>query len=150
MMPNHTLSRREVEEFLTALKIIEESPLTLHDAQKQLAYITACEEWLHEETKWKSKVQRWLDAELKFNARQAIFDDPTYAAARRGWDAMRKYVPNMDGGGSFDNLADSLQFRYAVFAAAVMEYMEPPEVKSNKQVLKEQAGVLGTRVNGNS
>jgi hypothetical protein len=137
-MPNHTLSRREVEEFLTALKIIEESPLTLHDAQKQLAYITACEEWLHEETKWKSKVQRWLDAELKFNARQAIFDDPTYAAARRGWD------------GSFDNLADSLQFRYAVFAAAVMEYMEPPEVKSNKQVLKEQAGVLGTRVNGNS
>ncbi len=51
---------------------------------------------------------------------------------------IKKYVPNLDGVSSFEDLPESSQFRNAAFAAAVLGLLPPPEVKSQKQIV--QAG----------
>lgn len=77
--------------------------------------------WLCAEAAWKVNVERWLTAERAWKARQTLLDgDPAYAAAERGWLAMRAATPNLDGVPSFGALSEILQDRYALFAKAVL------------------------------
>lgn len=128
--------KREIEDFIRAVKILNESPYTLSSATERLNYITACEEWLRREQAWKTNVYRWLTAEREFHSREQRFDDATYAAARAGWNQVKAYVPKLDGCNTFESLSDSLQFRYAAFAAAVMGKLPPAEIASRKQELE--------------
>lgn len=40
--------------------------------------------------------------------------------AERGWNAMRRFSPNLDGVSSFSELGPGSKFRYAVFASGVL------------------------------
>lgn len=101
----------------------------------------AIEAWLTAERVWYFEVRRWLSAEKSWNAEQAKnalrLDDPAYAAGKLGWEAVRRFVPTLDGVKSWADLAPALQFRYAAFAAAVNNFPVPDEVRSLKQERSE-------------
>ena len=107
------------------------------EASAKLAKYEEMRDWLGAENRWRISVQGWLDAETKWTFAQQRLDEPTYAAARRGWELIKQYVPNQDGVDNFVELPDSMQFRYAAFAAAVLGLLPPPEVRSQKQELAD-------------
>lgn len=129
--------KRRLEDLIRAYELVEKSPDTLGAARQKLAELTELERWINAENRWKHAVNTWLAAEKKYHLRNLKFDDPVYAAGRRGWEGVKKYVPTLDGLSRFEDLPDSLQFRYAAFAAAVLGELPPPEVKSNKAVARE-------------
>ena len=131
---------RRLRELVNAHKLIESSTISYDAALREMADLEAIERWLWAEQAHLRKVENWLDAEKRFKTKQWMdalkFSDQTYAAAKRGWQMVKHYVPNQDGVDSFDKLPDSLQFRYAAFASAVLGLLPPAEVKSQKQELR--------------
>lgn len=126
--------RHELERYLYAVEVVERSTLSVEDARRELDELQAVDDWLFAERRHLDKIQRWLAAERKWKLQRLRFDDETYAAGKRGWEAIKRYVPNLDGVSSFEELPESAQFRNAAFAAAVLGLLSPPEVKSQKQI----------------
>lgn len=92
-----------------------------------------CVKWLNAERHYKFLVSSWLSAEARYEAASVRHDEAAYRLAAEGWSAMKKCVPGLDGVDSFRDLAPSLQFRYALFAATVRGVELPTEVRSYKQ-----------------
>lgn len=92
------------------------------------------ERWLSAERVWQASIKNWLTAEGKWIAGQRLLRSDAYIAGKRGWERVREYAPNLDGVDTFERLPDSLQFRYAAFAAAVLDLNMPEEIKSTKQL----------------
>lgn len=79
------------------------------------------ERWLRAESAWKYNVETWLTKEKAWHVRKGLLaHDPAYAAAEKGWLAMRGINPNLDGVNTFFDLSEILQDRYALFAKAAM------------------------------
>lgn len=139
MHDNGYVRKRELEDLIRAFELVENSVDTLGAARLELERLNAIQQWLFAEGRWKARIDQWLTAEKKYQLRDLKFDDPVYAAGRRGWEAIKKYVPTLDGVSRFEDLNDSLAFRYAAFAAAVLGELPPAEVKSHKSVAREMA-----------
>lgn len=127
---------------ISAHELIENSTETLESARAKLEKLTEIERWVIAEEHWKNRVKTWLVAEKKYQLRDLRFDDAAYSAARHGWQEVRRYVPNLDGFSKFEDLPDALAFRYAAFAAAVLNLAPPTEVKSNKDHARASAEAL--------
>lgn len=129
----------ELYRLVNAYKVISDAQLSEQEARQQLDHATTLQRWVAAEHSWKYRIREWLTAEGKYLLRQRVLDEPTYAAGRRGWTAMKGYVPGLDGVEQFEQLPDSLQFRYAAFAAAALGTLPPAEVKSGAQISREIA-----------
>lgn len=127
--------RGRLQQFLDALKVVDESDLTVQDAQERLEYLDRVEAWLRAESQWRAAVKKWLKVEAERNARTVRYTEGIYAAAQSGWEAMKTHVPKLDGVEQFIDLSEAMQFRYAAFAAAVLADAPPDTVLSRKQVM---------------
>lgn len=78
-----------------------------------------------------------IASEEKLKQQEAWLKNPLNAATKKGWEAMRLAVPNLDGVNSFEELPESLLWRYGAFARAVLGYPLEPVVKSKKQKMRE-------------
>lgn len=67
-------------------------------------------------------------------ARENWFNDPLNEATARGWEAMKRQVPGLDGVQDFRDLPDVLMYRYGEFARAVLKLSPSAQrVLSSKQ-----------------
>lgn len=131
--------RAKLNRLVEAYGIVESSEISREDAVSELNNIRAAGAWFEAENAWKRKVESWLASEARWKLAQNKFSDETYAAARKGWELVKQYVPSLDGEPNFEALSDALQFRYATFAAGVLGLLPPKEVKSKKQEAAELA-----------
>lgn len=122
---------------------IAEAGMSFAEAKVIQAEGDRIREWLAAERHYHDQVRRWLDAEAKHQASEQKFDVKTYRLARKGWEQVKQFVPRLDGVDRFEDLAESLQFRYAAFAAAVLDLEVPAEVKSSKQERTEDDSSTG-------
>lgn len=129
-----------LQQLVGAHHTIENASITKAEAVAALEEIDQYERWVRAELRWKDQIKSWLNAESRWRLEQLKFEDETYAAAKRGWNTVRQYVPRLDGVNSFDELPESQQFRWAAFAAAILDLVPPPEVKSQKQRTREAKG----------
>lgn len=125
--------QRQVQKIIEAHDVLERAPMSYEEAVEEAKRLDDVARWLQAESHWRHIVTHWLAAEKKWELTQYKFQNATYAAAKRGWNVIKQYVPTQDGVASFEQLPDSLQFRYAAFAAGVLELLPPPEVRSTKQ-----------------
>ena len=125
--------RNQLQRVVDAHNLLERKNMSIEDARVELRAMADVDRWLMAEARYKQSIRDWLNAEKKWQLRMSALNLPTYAAGRRGWEMMKQYVPTLDGVGRFEDLSESLQFRYAAFAAAVVGELPPPEVKSQKQ-----------------
>ncbi|QNJ57094.1 hypothetical protein L3Y21_gp051 [Gordonia phage Rabbitrun] len=124
---------REAKALVDAWDTIVASKTDLTTAKALVDNASNIQAWLDAEKRWQNNVRLWLQAEKRWEYSQTKMSKTSYAAAKRGWDEIKKYVPNFDGYSTFEQLPESLQFRYAAFAAAALEIEVPPEVKSGVQ-----------------
>lgn len=141
-MTENLLPRYELERAVRAWDEISAVKCTQRQALEQLKVYDEYDRWLSAERAHHRKIRDWLHAEAAWRREQIKFDDPTYAAARKGFNMVKRYIPTLDGVASFDGLSPALQFRYAAFAAAVLNMLPPPEVKSAKQRAAEVSNPL--------
>lgn len=127
----------QLERIVNAHELLQRFDMTEALARQKLEEYRTIERWLGAERLWKQNVKVWLKAETLHALKLERLDGECYAAACRGWTLMKQYVPSLDGVPTFDALPDSLQFRYASFAAGVLGKLPPPEVKSAKQQVRE-------------
>lgn len=120
----------QLRELVRAYEKVQDAPIGYHTAVLELRRGEEIEKWLYAESRWRRDVNTWLEAEKRFQLMDQRLSDETYAAARRGWDEMKRYVPNLDGVDRFEHLPECLQFRYAAFASAVMRVRSPEEIES--------------------
>lgn len=118
------------EEFAFELVRVEERLNWFAEKRKEQQRKWA-EERAREEAERKAAL---AEAERRWNA------DPINDATARGWEAMRRIVPNLDGVPTFYDLPPALKYRYAEFARAVLEVgSDPNVVLSNKQLAAKAA-----------
>lgn len=135
------------EDVVAARRLVEASELVsstrVGDIEAAYALVEqadAWQAWFDAEARWGRQVRSWLEAEARWKAAEVKKNlrptEPAYVAAMDGWHLLKQAVPNLDGAHiqSFNDLSESLQWRYAAFAAAVLGEVVPPEVKSKKQL----------------
>ncbi|NKS29299.1 hypothetical protein GS534_00980 [Rhodococcus hoagii] len=71
-------------------------------------------EWVREQ-----EAQRAAAEQARQEAAERWRNDPINEATERGWQAMKRRAPNLDGVEAFADLAPALQHRYGEFARAV-------------------------------
>lgn len=120
----------KLRELVRAYEAVHQAPIAYQTAVMELRKAEELERWLYAESNWRSSVRRWLEAEKRFELTSQRMSDETYAAARRGWDEMKRYVSRLDGVDRFEDLPECLQFRYAAFASAAMRVPSPDEVEA--------------------
>ena len=69
----------------------------------------------------KAEQERLAADAAKAAAREKWLADPLNEATARGWQAMKRQAPNLDGVDHFTDLPDALLYRYGEFARAVLE-----------------------------
>lgn len=120
----------QLRELVKAYEKVQTAPVTYSTAISELVNAEDVESWLRTEGKYRGNVERWLEAEQRWNLTSQRISSEVYTAARRGWDEMKKYVPRLDGVDNFAELAPCIQFRYGAFAAAVLREPAPEEIKA--------------------
>lgn len=111
-----------LQNIVRAYETVQDCEVSYEDARDALEDAWKLQSWLYAERKHWAEVGRWLEAESKWKlTSHLIANNPTYAAAERGWLRMRELCPNLDGVREFSQLAPPLQARYALFAEAVLD-----------------------------
>lgn len=112
----------DLSALVRAHETVNRFELSYEEAKAQLEGALKLQQWLCAEERHNAEVNRWLEAERKWNlTRHLIENEPTWAAAERGWLKMRELSPNLDGVSEFIQLSPILQARYAAFADAARE-----------------------------
>lgn len=112
----------ELRKLHEAWQLVNKSELTAEEVAAMYEKAEYFRKYLNAEKSWKIDNERRIAAEKERVAREELLRDnaEAYAAAERGWLALKDIVPNLDGAPSFGRLPAVLQDRYAIFAKKVL------------------------------
>ncbi|MDH6282921.1 hypothetical protein [Prescottella agglutinans] len=142
-MPRYQLQAL-VNNLMAVAAVSELSPyqgLLLDGAEQRIRDLDAENERKRLERVRQEVAERAAADKARQEAAERWRNDPINEATERGWKAMKRLVPNLDGVGQFTDLAPALQHRYGEFARAVAGIAPSTDIVLSS---KQEAGLTAT------